>query len=481
MMVTKDNFIQQMVDTWGFNPYDFMTEYKGSNQPLTFKCKKCGTEKTLKRARNIIFKRGDTKFETYPCPVCNPNDNSEKLNENYKKFEKRIEELSGIKNLYTLLEKYEGNKKPIKLKCNICGYDEICTNTSNIISTLTRSNGKKYYCPQCNNLVRSKKTYEERLKEANPNIINLEPFVNRRTSILHKCLVCDYEWKCVPDSRLRGNGCPQCSQQKLVSSYENDLFNYIQTFYKNEIIRNSRKILENKQELDFYFPDLKIAIEIDGNYWHNYEKKGIQYHLNKTKECEKLDIQLIHIFSDELVNKKDLIYNKIKYENHIQGEDRANISLGLYYENKLVSVMTFCKPRKCLGQSTSNSTYDYELSRFASNNNYLIVGGFSKLFKYFERNYEWKSIITYADRRWSNGNLYLKNGFTFDHFSKPNYWYFNRNDDTIRLHRFSFRKDRLETLFPDVYEKELSEYEIMKKANYLKIYDCGSYIFRYDK
>lgn len=68
-------------------------------------------------------------------------------------------------------------------------------------------------------------------------------------------------------------------------------------------IEKDRKILKGL-ELDFYLPDLKIAIELDGLYWHSIKFKDPKYHLNKTEQCEAQGIQLIHIFEDEWVNKK---------------------------------------------------------------------------------------------------------------------------------------------------------------------------------
>ena len=125
-----------------------------------------------------------------------------------------------------------------------------------------------------------------------------------------------------------------------------------------------------------------------------------------------------------------------------------------------IVVMTFCKPRKATGQN-KNSKYDYELSRFASDINYIVIGAFSKLLKYFKDNYKWKKLITYADKRWSEGNVYIKNGWTYLHDSKPNYWY---TDGKERYHRYNFRKQELKKLFPNLYNENLTEFEIMDKT-----------------
>ena len=65
---------------------------------------------------------------------------------------------------------------------------------------------------------------------------------------------------------------------------------------------NSRKILTRKltgKELDFFIPTAKLAIEINGLYWHSEEKKGSSIHREKWKECDRLGITLYTIFEDE--------------------------------------------------------------------------------------------------------------------------------------------------------------------------------------
>ena len=69
-----------------------------------------------------------------------------------------------------------------------------------------------------------------------------------------------------------------------------------------------------------------------------------------------------------------------------------------------------------------------------------VIGGASKLLKHFIGTYQPKEIISYADRRWSTGNLYDKLGFSSDHNSNPNYFYIINNS---REHRFKYRKDIL--------------------------------------
>jgi len=119
---------------------------------------------------------------------------------------------------------------------------------------------------------------------------------------------------------------------------------------------------------------------------------------------------------------------------------------------------------------TKISNLNYKLSRFASTNKFLIVGGFSKLLEYFKNHYKWEKIITYADLRWSDMDNIYSTTFNSYKLLKPEYFY---TMNTTRLHKFLFRKKNIKLKFPDLYDSNLTESEMMKKTGYKKIYDAG--------
>jgi len=252
--------------------------------------------------------------------------------------------------------------------------------------------------------------------------------------------------------------------------------------------------------LDLYLPELNIAIEFNGLYWHSEVsgKKYKNYHVNKTKKCEESNIQLIHIFEDEWKYKTDIIKSKLKSimnvsdacvfarkcevvelsskekneflnRTHIQGEDKSKVKLGLMYENKLVATMTFSHKRIALGQKNKNVN-EYELSRYSSS--IRVVGGASKLLKHFIRNWNPDSIISYSDKRFSVGKLYESIGFVKIKDTPPNYWYMDSKYLT-RIYRFNYAKHNLSVKL-DNFNCELSEWENMKVNGFDRIWDCGS-------
>ena len=293
--------------------------------------------------------------------------------------------------------------------------------------------------------------------------------------------------------------CTNCNPiNPAISGYENQLLDFIKENYNKEIQLNKRNII-SPQELDIYLPDLKLAFEFNGLFWHNEIYTKNNYHLNKTEMCEKQRIHLIHVYEDDWTYKQEIVKsrilnllgkipnkiyarkcvikeitdNKLVREflknNHLQGFIGSPIKLGLFYNDELVSLMTFGSKRKFMKQSNSDGVY--EMLRFCSKLNTSVIGGSEKLFKIFIKNYSPKEVISYADRSWSQGELYYKLGFTFISKTSPNYYYVV---DGIKKHRFNFRKDKL---IRDGFDPNKSEHEIMLERKIYRIYDSGSLKF----
>ena len=297
-----------------------------------------------------------------------------------------------------------------------------------------------------------------------------------------------------PMNHSKGVGCPKCVG--VDSKAEIEILTFLREY--TDVRHSDRKIMQNRKEVDFFIETKNLAIEYNGLYYHSDKFQETNYHLDKTEACLKQDIKLIHIFEDEWTYKKEIVKSRLLNligfsenkiyarnceikevdsreasefldENHIQGKVGAKIRIGLYYNNELVSIMTFGELRKSLGNNKKEGSF--ELLRFCNKLNTNVIGGASKLLKYFENNFEYEEIISYADRRWSNGDLYEK--LDFDTISKttPNYFYV-RGDK--REPRFKYRKD---ILVKEGYDKTKTEKEIMKERGYNRIYDCGSLKF----
>lgn len=100
--------------------------------------------------------------------------------------------------------------------------------------------------------------------------------------------------------------CNDCVGKLSSSSSEQEIANYISTFYSGELIKNSRAIIQ-PFELDLYYPEKKIAIEFNGDYWHDENHKQKDYHFNKYILCKENGILLVSIFETYWLINNDAI------------------------------------------------------------------------------------------------------------------------------------------------------------------------------
>ena len=257
---------------------------------------------------------------------------------------------------------------------------------------------------------------------------------------------------------------------------------------------NNTKDVIYPNEIDIYIPSKSIAIECNGVFWHS--RKYPNYHIDKYVRCKENGIQLLSLWEDWIKRKPYVVESIIKHklgiitnkiparacevkeldskvcttfleENHIQGASPSSIKYGLYYKKELVSVMTFSKGRCGVGKNNMG----YELVRFCNKIDYTVVGGASKLLKYFIRKHTPSNIYSYSSNDISNGALYACLGFVPQNKINRSYWYI-KHGTLDRYHRFNFRKQKLRELGYDTTNK--TERQIMNELPYYCIYDSGT-------
>lgn len=292
--------------------------------------------------------------------------------------------------------------------------------------------------------------------------------------------------------------CPTCYPRMSGSSVgERELYEFIKSISPNAIANDRTTLGTFGKELDVYIPELKLAFEFDGLYYHSDNVHSIARNINeKTTRCTNLGIRLIHVFEDEWKYSRDIVKSRIKQilkvksdntiyarkvtitpidyktcsdfldNNHLQGKDNSKIRYGAYNGTELVAVITFKPSNYTKGGDGSIM----ELNRFAVKRGFHIPGIASKLFTRFVRDYSPERVLSYADRRWSEGNVYKQLGFEYNGQTPPDYWYFLPNE-AIRYHRSNFMKH---SLVKSGESSAKTEREIMESRGYLRIYDCGS-------
>jgi hypothetical protein len=277
-----------------------------------------------------------------------------------------------------------------------------------------------------------------------------------------------------------------------ISSVEKTLHDFIREKYEGIILENHRI---GRKELDIFIPELSIGFEYNGLYWHSEANKTRNDHMDKLSHFRDREIKMHVIWEDDWNYRRDIVrsmvLNKLgivdrriyarKCEirevedisvirdflnaNHIQGYVGSNIKLGLFENGELVALMTFGCLRRVLGHSSSQG--EYELLRLCSRINTSVIGGASKLFKFFINKYQPTKVVSFSDSSRSSGNIYQKLGFIKESESLGGYFWFKNG---MRHHRFTFRKDKLVKMG---YDKTKTEVEIMHDLGYLRIWDYG--------
>ena len=273
---------------------------------------------------------------------------------------------------------------------------------------------------------------------------------------------------------------------------EKDLADYIKLMGFNV-----EKYRDSKYEIDVFISDLNIGFEFNGLYWHSELFKDKNYHFDKYHYFSNKGIQIISIYEDDWNYKNSIVKSIIKSKlnkteniiyarkckilevtnseskdflnkNHLQGWCVSKFRYGLFFEDRLVCLLTIGKNRINLGQKSIDG--NYEILRFCNVLDTSVVGGFSRILSHFIKEKLPNKIITYADCSISNGNLYKANGFKMVGFTNANYFYFSKRENK-KINRFSFTKHKLIKMG---FDKNKTEKEIMFENNYYRIYDSGS-------
>lgn len=346
-------------------------------------------------------------------------------------------------------------------------------------------------------IAKSVQHFKDYLKKCDCVLDQYDQDTKRVTFTCNKCHTTDTFVRSLLDRYARTSDykiCHTCNS-KYSSKPEQEILDYTKSIYTGSILSRDRQLLAGV-ELDIVIPDKNLAIEHDGLYWHNENVVSWDYHIKKTDLCEECGYQLIHIFGDEWQDKKEIVKSRISgllgkndrifarkcevrqvdsrttteflNDSHIQGTCSSKYHYGLYYENELVSLMTFGKSRFAKDE--------FELLRFCNRLYTNVVGGASRLLNHFLQDHpEIKKLTSYADRRWSKGNLYESIGFKKIHVTDPAYFYIVNG---IRENRVKYQKHKL---IADGADPSKTEHEIMKERHCPRIYDCGTIKYQFER
>ena len=481
---------ERLNNTIPFHRYDIST-YTKMREPMKFYCETHGE----------FWQRPNLKITLYQgCPKCSKSNNNRRL----LSLEQVKDTLDSQEIFYEYdISTFSGVLKKMKFFCKIHG--EFWQ------SYLNRSVNKK--CLKCSRIEQPlKKRFSiEKVKNRIKAAHNFEPVMETYKSINEPmkfiCKTHGEFWQRPNLQFSQNQGCPKCKSNKK-EEFLLEIFKEYQINY----IYNDRNLIK-PLEIDILIPDFNFGVEHNGLFFHsfginnwsatnNYHLLNKNRHLEKTIKMEEQDYQLFHIREDHLLDSKkkeiwkSVLLNKcgISYkmharklqvinlndhqdfvkdfleENHLQGSCPASIKLGLQDSKTgiVYSIMTF-------GKSRFDKNIEYELLRFCNLRYHNVRGAASKLLKTFERIYKPNSIVSYANRDWSQGGLYNCLGFTKINQTPPNYFYVDSNLKTYS--RLSAQKHKLKNLLNENFNENLSERDNMINNGYRIYYDTGNLVY----
>ena len=306
--------------------------------------------------------------------------------------------------------------------------------------------------------------------------------------------------------------CKKCSCASH-SHLEDVIFSYIKSITNTEIITNDKSLISspvtgNPLEVDLYLPEYRLAIEVNGSYWHSeHIKTSKNYHQIKFSLCKDKGIHLISIYDVDWVYNREKVENIVKSaivplkkvyarnlcvkrierelgtrflrENHLDKDTtQSKYYYGLYQEESLISVMSFGHLR---GQNRNHTNPScYELVRFASLPNVCVVGGASKLLHCFVHENSPKYILAYSDNDYFSGSVYQKLGFSFTKYTTPDYYWYSLSDKTY-LPRWLCQPKLLCKKYPEIASKYSDNLEknIMTELRYTRVYRTGQSVWEW--
>lgn len=454
-------------DRWDYSK----TEYRGSGVPLTITCPEHGDFEQLPHEHI----KGKT-----PCPWCS----GKKVTTESVVSSSR--EVWGDRFDYTKT-KYRNSVTKVTITCREHGDFEQFA----------------YYhirgflgCTGCLGLVKDTESF---IAKASLNTYrhgrdySMSKYSGNQQPIRIKCEV-HGEYTTIADYHIQGyETCPPC-QARNVSKKEEDLASFIEGVVGNaEVRRNTRREIP-PYELDVYVPSLRIAVEFNGLYWHSEQKKPRDYHYRKFAACQEAGIRLLQVWEDSWDMKGDIVREHLRQALHastlpkISARNLQAVRVPTNIARNFLNtyhIQGFVGATHYFGLETSKGSLealaaikrqgsDYLLSRYATASQ--VRGGHSKLVAHIERTLEYDRLVTFADLSFSSGDLYRTTGWVEDKLIPPDYCYLVRNN-TAREHKFKFRKSKFKNDPTLVFHDNLTERELAKMNNLLRLYDAGKLRF----
>lgn len=321
--------------------------------------------------------------------------------------------------------------------------------------------------------------------------------VASRPEWLFRCIHCNNQFR----KRFDYASLPRCkscypAQPRYQSKQELEILEYVREIHSGAVISGDRSLIA-PYEVDILIPKANLALEFCGLYWHCElsSGRGRLYHRRKMDQLREQGIRLITVFSDEYEQRPHVVKSIIagllgansqpavharkctaaeitaaqakQFHDchHVQGStNTASSHWALIHNSEPVLVMSF--------RRTGKGTW--ELSRMSSCAR--VRGGATKLFEHWVAQVDPVSVTTFADLRWSQGDVYQVMGFQQAGEVPPMQSYVIGYQ--TRVPKRTFSKARL---VAEGHDPKHSEWEILQNQGVDRIWDCGKIKYQWSK
>ena len=241
-------------------------EYVNAHKPIKMKCMICNHTWNTKLNNTISSNHG--------CPSCAGN---------IRYTTQYVKDYIRNQNGEPLFDEYKNNRTKLNVKCLKC---------NNIWQPLFTHLIKGHWCPYCSGRFPHSQNYvSEYIKNKNGTLMDI--YKNNSTKISVKCNECNTIWNPIFNNIVRGHWCPKCNSSKS----QKLLYKICVNIFGEGVRFNYRdfdwlKSKTNRQELDIYIPELKLAIEYDGEQHFKPVRFGgitLEEAKQKLKYIKKLD------------------------------------------------------------------------------------------------------------------------------------------------------------------------------------------------
>jgi ssDNA-binding Zn-finger/Zn-ribbon topoisomerase 1 len=442
-----------------------------------------------------------TKTNPHGCPKCADKKAGLLRIRTLKQFKQEVRICHGDEIL--VLGKYIKSKTPIEVTCTSCNHIW-SPSPDNLIGI------SPHGCPKCKAAklgllnTKSEKVFKRQLKKIHAGHIKLiSEYSKQGQDLQFKCSKEHIWWsKYAVDmiSPTRRQGCPQCGN--IVSKGEAKLFKFIKRIAPDA--QQSVRITKDPRtggmlEWDIYVPSKSIAIEYNGIYFHSYPKKDKDYHAMKSQQSlSQHSVRVIHVTDLEWKCNTKVVKKTLKHilgttenryfarklkvvkrerltsvrrafyqKNHLQGDPTNGISYALVRDDgAIVALMSFAPVQSVRG--TVKEEGKWELVRYATKGS--VVGGASRLFTAFLREYSPTYILSYSQNDWFDGSIYPLLGFT--KIKNCGHDYRTLWGNELR-HKSYTRRSNLQKLLGSNFDPVVSEQQNLINNKVPILYDSG--------